>query len=143
MECKKTVVLSVTEAEAIAGIACAQAMIYIMKLLDSMGLKVKKPMILEIDNKGAVGLANNWSYGGRTRHVKLNFLRDLKEDGLIKVIWISGTDNEADLFTKNLACPAVYNHGSVIYGKDEYYMGIEEQDQRNVAGCLNAKLAIP
>ena len=78
-------------------------------------------MILEIDNKGAVDLANNWSSGGRTRHVKLNFLRDLKEEGLIKVIWIAGTDNNADLFTKNLAGPAFNKHGSVYYGKDEYY----------------------
>ena len=58
---QKTVALSVTEAEAeaSAGIACAQDMLYIMKLLESMGLKVKKP----IDNKGAVDLANNWSSG--------------------------------------------------------------------------------
>jgi hypothetical protein len=38
-------------------------------VLESMGLNVKLPMALEIDNKGAVDLANNWSIGGRTRHV--------------------------------------------------------------------------
>ena len=50
-----------------------------------MGLKVKKPMILHVDNKGAVDLANNWSVGGRTRHVevKQHFLRDMKKQGLI------------------------------------------------------------
>ncbi len=26
-----------------------------------MGLKVKLPMLLEMDNKGAVNIANNWS----------------------------------------------------------------------------------
>jgi hypothetical protein len=36
-----------------------------------MGLKVKLPMILEMDNKGAVDLANNWIIGGRTRHVNV------------------------------------------------------------------------
>jgi hypothetical protein len=37
-----------------------------------MGFKVKKPMILEIDNnKGAADLTHNWSVGGRTRHVEV------------------------------------------------------------------------
>jgi hypothetical protein len=31
-----------------------------------MGLKVKKPMILEMDNKGAVDLSKNWSVSGLT-----------------------------------------------------------------------------
>ena len=119
---QKSVALSVTEAEASAGIACAQDMLFIMKLLESMGLKVKKPMILEIDNKGTVDLANNWCSSGKTRHVnELNFLTYLKEEGLIKVIWIAGTDNDANLFTKNLAGPAFNKHGSAYYGKDEYY----------------------
>ena len=85
---QKTVAISVTESEFEAGVSCARDMLYIMRLLESLGLQVEKPMILEIDNKGAVDIANNWSAGGRTRHIKMNFLRDLKEEGIIKVIWI-------------------------------------------------------
>jgi hypothetical protein len=50
-------------------------------ILESMELKMKLPMILEMDNKGAVDLANNWSIGGRTRHVDVRqcFLWELKE----------------------------------------------------------------
>jgi hypothetical protein len=44
-------------------------MLYSMRIVESLGLKVKKPMILEIDNKGAVDIANNWSVGGRTRRI--------------------------------------------------------------------------
>ena len=120
---QKTVALSVTESELNSGVSCAQDMLYIMRLLESMDfLKVKKPMILEIDNKGAVDISNNWSAGGRTRHIKMDFLRDLKEEGIIKVIWIAGTENGEDLFTENLAGPAFNKHGSVYYGKDEYYI---------------------
>jgi hypothetical protein len=118
---QKTVAVSVTESELDAGVSCAQDMLYTMRLLESMGLQVEKPMILEIDNKGAVDIANNWSAGGRTRHIKMNFLRDLKEEGIINVRWISGVSNEADLFTKNLAGPAFNKHGSNYYGEDEYY----------------------
>ena len=40
-----------------------------MRIIESIGLRVKKPMILEIDNKGAVDIAHNSSVGGRTRHL--------------------------------------------------------------------------
>ena len=53
--------MSVTEAELFAAVQCVQDMLYVMRLLESMDLKVKKPMILHVDNKGAVDLANNWS----------------------------------------------------------------------------------
>jgi hypothetical protein len=68
---QKSVALSVCEAEPeqTAGVLCAQDMLYVWHILESMGLKVKLLMILEMDNKGAVDLANNWSIGVCTRHV--------------------------------------------------------------------------
>ncbi len=45
---------------------CAQDMLYTKNVLELMGLKVRLPMVLEMDNKGAVDLANNWSVGSRT-----------------------------------------------------------------------------
>ena len=61
---QKFVTLSVTEAEQAAAVTCAQDMVYQKNLLESIGLQVELPMILEVDNKGAVDLANNWSVGG-------------------------------------------------------------------------------
>ena len=60
------IALSVTEAELYAATQCAQDMLFVMRVMESMGLRVKKPMNLFVDNKGAVDLANNWSVGGRT-----------------------------------------------------------------------------
>jgi hypothetical protein len=59
-------------------------------------------MILEMDNKGAVDLANNWSIGGRTRHVdgRQCFLQELKESKVMDICWIKGLENDADAFTK-------------------------------------------
>ena len=113
---QKIVALSVTEAELMAGVQCAQDMLYIMHLLESIGLKVKKPMILRMDNKGAVDLANNWSIGGRTRHIETrqHFLRDLKEEGILRIVWIPGEINEADLFTKNLSGPDFEKHTETV-----------------------------
>jgi hypothetical protein len=54
--------ISLWGAEQTAGILCAQDMIWCVRnVLESMGLKVKLPMIIKMDNKGDVDLANNWN----------------------------------------------------------------------------------
>ena len=51
-------------------------------VLESLGLHVKGPMQLLIDNSGCIDLICNWSSGGRTRHMdaKMFWLRELKEE---------------------------------------------------------------
>ena len=56
---QKHVGLSVTEAELYAGVSTAQNMLYTKNVLGSLGLRVELPMILEMDNMGAVHLTNN------------------------------------------------------------------------------------
>ena len=100
----KTVALSVTEAEINAAVACAQDMMHQMRLLESIGLEVELPMVLEVDNKGAVDWTNNWSVGGRTRHMdtKQRCLRELKETDTLVCRWIAGDDNESDILTPRI-----------------------------------------
>jgi hypothetical protein len=65
------IALSVTKAELYAAVLCAQDMLFIMRLLFSLGLDVQLPMILEVDNKGAVDFINGLSVSGRTRHIEV------------------------------------------------------------------------
>ena len=128
--------LSVTEAEAASAVTCAQDMLFAMHLLESVGLQVKKPMFLYVDNKGAVDLFNGWGVSGRTRHVavKLNFLRELKEEGTIEVKWLPSEKNAADLFTKNLGGELFDTHAKMFCGDDEYYntkVGTKKKDSRS------------
>ena len=115
---QECVTMSVTEAEYVSAADCAQEMLFQKHLLESLGLKVELPMILEIDNKGAIDLANNWSATGRTKHVDVrhHFLRDLKEDGIMKFKWIGTADNSSDLFTKNLGGALFAKHAAVYEG---------------------------
>ena len=78
---QKFVTLSVTEAESVAGVMVAQDMLHVYHLLLVLGLEVELTMLLEMDDKITVGLANNWSVGGRTWHVDVRnyFLRDLED----------------------------------------------------------------
>ena len=70
---QKFITLSVTEAECVAATSCVQDMIYGKNFLESLGLKVQLPMILEMDNKGGVDIFNNWSIAGNTRAVSIRF----------------------------------------------------------------------
>jgi hypothetical protein len=82
-------------------------MMFVYHVLLGMELQVQLPMILFCDNKGTVDLANNWSVGGRTRHVdvKQNFLQELKANGFLRVKWMSGKDLTPDMHTKNIHGP--------------------------------------
>jgi hypothetical protein len=62
---QKIVALSVTEAELFVATSNGQDMTYVKVLLESIRLRVHLPMILEVDNKGAVDLVNNFSVGGQ------------------------------------------------------------------------------
>ena len=114
--------LSITEAELGSGTSCVQDMLFAMRVMESIGLKVKKPMNLYIDNKGAVDYANNWSATGRMRHVsvRLSFMCKLKDEGHIEVHWCSTHDMPADLFTKNLSGPLFNKHTQTYCGQDDY-----------------------
>ena len=96
------------------------------KLMESMNLRVKLPMILEVDNKGAVDLKNNFSVGGRTRHMETRqyYLRKLEEKNIMVVKWKAGAENSSDMVTKNLPKKELNKHAAVYVGSDEYMVQV-------------------
>ena len=119
---QKTVALFVTEGELYAAIMTAQDMLYVMHVLESIGLHDHIPMILEVDNKRTTDLANSWSIGGKTQHIDVHqtFFQKLKEEGKLLVKWLPGNDNDADMFTKNLDGPSFEQFSQVYVGFDYY-----------------------
>eukprot|EP00957_Ditylum_brightwellii_P053467 4052073-Ditylum_brightwellii.AAC.1 len=83
---QKIIALPLTQAEMVAGVQCAQDMLYIKCVLECMWLQVELPMVLHIDSSGAVDLVDNWSDGGRTRHMEMRMfsLRNLKKAGIME-----------------------------------------------------------
>ena len=119
---QKTVSLSTSESELIQYTECAQDMMYRYRLLKEMDLQVELPMILRGNNQRAIDIVNSWSSTGRTRHidVRYKFLRELKESNLIRMVWCSSKENEADVFTKNLHKPAFDKCIRHFVGEDQY-----------------------
>jgi hypothetical protein len=110
----KIVMLSVTETEIAAAVFCVQDMMFAWRIIRSIELEVELPMVLEVDNKGAVDWFNNWSVGGRTRHMdtKAMWIRELKDNGILKIIWTPGELNESDILSKNVEGPLFEKHAS-------------------------------
>jgi hypothetical protein len=56
---QECVTLSLTEAKLVAATNFIHDMLYIRNILESMGLKIKLSMKVELDNKGAKDIINN------------------------------------------------------------------------------------
>ena len=67
------VALSSCEAEYIVGFYAACQAIYIRSVLEEMTVEVKKPLVLQIDNKSAINLAKNPVLHGRSKHIEVRF----------------------------------------------------------------------
>ena len=82
--------LSMAEGELIAACDAAQIMLFVMHVLEDMGLRVKKPMILCVDCKGAIDSTYGWNVSGLTKHasIKACCLRELKEANTVLCVWM-------------------------------------------------------
>ena len=108
--------LSMAEGELIAACDAAQIMLFVMHVLEDMGLRVKKLTILRVDCKGAIDLTYRWNVSGLTKHasIKACFLRELKEANNVLCVWMPTTANLTDMYTKNLAQQLYDRHRCTI-----------------------------
>ena len=120
---QKTMALSSCKAELNAAVLCVQDMMYQRNMLESIRLKVKLPMILEIDNKGAVNHVNSFSVRCPTWHIDIKqcFLRELKEAKVLVMKWIPGLENEAAIFTRNLDGPLFKCYAELLLGEGAWH----------------------
>jgi hypothetical protein len=90
----------------------AMELLFIYRVMKILGMKLDLPMIVHVDNIGAIYLSQSASTSNRTKHidVRYHFVREYIEDGIIKVIFVRSTKNDADLFTKNLGGELFQKH---------------------------------
>ena len=120
----KSVSLSSSEAEYIALSEAAKEVKYVYQVLLSMGIKVKLPIVIRVDNIGAIFMSGNVMVSPRTKHVdvRYHFVREFVYEGFIKVIFVRSTENDADLFNKNLPGALHEKHAAKLLiqkGKEE------------------------
>jgi hypothetical protein len=114
----KSVTLSTTEAEYVATSEVVKELIFAKQLVESIGLKVKLPMVTKFDNVGAIYLTQNPSTSQRTKHIDIryHFVREFVEAGVVKVEFIKSEENEADIMTKNTTNELFEKHKTKLVG---------------------------
>jgi hypothetical protein len=119
----RTVTLSSTEAEYFGISECAKELIFLKHVIESMGIKVKLPIIIKTDNVGAIYLANNYTTSQRTKHidVRVHFVRQYIEDGIFKIEFVNSEENDADIFTKNTSEETFQTQSKKIVDRIEIY----------------------
>ena len=117
----RSVTLSSTEAEYFAVSEVAKEILFIKQLLDSIGIKVQLPIIVRVDNVGAIFLGNNFSVGQRTKHIDMrtHFVREYIEDDILKLVFVRSEDNDSDIFTKNTTEDLFLKHSNKMMGDVE------------------------
>ena len=70
----KSVVLSTTEAEYVVVSEVVKEIEFFCQMLRSMEIKVPLPIKGQVDNVGAIWLANNSSMSERTKHIDLRHI---------------------------------------------------------------------
>jgi hypothetical protein len=128
---QKHVTLSSTEAEYVAMSETCMAIMHVKQLIEFMGIEVKTPIELNVDNQEAIFLANNAS-SSRTRHIdtRYHYVRELAEETnpIVKIVYRRTEDNKADIHTKNVAEKTMDNltkDQSVDFYEDEESKEVE------------------
>lgn len=113
-----TVSLSSTQAEVDALVELTKEIMWFQGFLNSIGVMVKKPTQLYVDNMPTVTLTAEGNHLKRSKHfvVKTTFLKDEVEYGNILIIHLPGTENHADILTKGLAGHLLRVHTQGILG---------------------------
>ncbi|MCO5601386.1 hypothetical protein L7F22_055506 [Adiantum nelumboides] len=100
---QKCVALSTTEAEYVATTEASKEALWLMRLVEELGIKSQVP-VLHCDSQSAIMLARNPVFHAKTKHieVKYHFLRSVLDDKIITLVKVHTDDNPADLLTKSL-----------------------------------------
>ena len=85
---QKSVALSSTEVEYYGMSDLVTEIIFIKNTLEFLGIKVELPIVVQVDNIGAIYLADNATLSNHTKHIdtRYHYTRDYVKDGIIKVI---------------------------------------------------------
>ena len=105
------VTLSSTEAEFIALAECCQEILWFKKLLDDFGIETGTVSIYE-DNQSCMKLVDQEKQSNRSKHIdiKYYFVKDLKLQGIINLIYCPTELMVADLLTKPLGSQKLSEH---------------------------------
>ena len=115
--------LSSAEAEWMALSETIKELLFIIQVLEEVGVNVIKPVKVNVDNQAAIFMAKNTTATKRTKHidVRANFVYEHvnEETGEIEVVFVRTEENKADIFTKNVSKELMDKHTEYLGRKED------------------------
>ena len=76
---------------------------FVVQLLGSMKIVVKYPVMVRVNNMGAIFMASNITITCHTKHVDIRYkhVNEYVEDGVVKIVFVKSADNDSNILTKN------------------------------------------
>jgi len=101
---QRTVALSSTEAEYMALSDCSWQCVWIHSILTKLGYRFG-PIHINGDNQGSIFMVSNPVTKSCNKHIDICFyaIWDFITQGKVKLFFIEGSENPADMFTENLS----------------------------------------
>ena len=97
------VALSTMESEYVALANASQEGLYLLQVLEDMG--IKKSLEIAVDNQSCILFAKNECGPGKAKHISIKyyFVKDLVDQGTLKLKYVESLKNSADILTKSLS----------------------------------------
>ena len=113
---QQIVSLSTTKVEFIAATACACQAIWLRRIFEELQFNQVEATTVFYDNNSAIKLSKNPMLHKRSKHidVKYYFLRDLNNDGTIKLVYCQSEDQVAEIQTKPLKLATFVKLGGLL-----------------------------
>ena len=115
--------LSSAEAEWMVLSETIKELLFIIQVLEEVGVNVIKPVKVKVDNQAAIFMAKNTTATKRTKHidVRANFVYEHvnEETGEIEVVCVNTEENKADIFTKNVSKELMDKHTEYLGRKED------------------------
>ena len=95
---------SSTEAEYVSMCEAGKQLVWASRLMSQLHLRPNKAIDLKGDNQGCLALIKNPEHHSRTKHidVQYHYIREIVDDGLIRISYVPTAEMLADIFTKLL-----------------------------------------
>ena len=104
------------EVEYIALSEAVNEVMFMAQLLESMQIAVKYPVMVRVNNVGALFMATIIMTTSHTKHVDIpyKYVNVYVEDGIVKIIFAKSADNDSDILTKNLSAELHEKHARMM-----------------------------
>ena len=95
---------------------------FIIKLLGSVKISAKHPVMVRVDNIGAKFMASNFTTTCHIKHMDIGYkyVNEYVKNGVVKIVFVKSTDNDSNSLNKNLSAKHYKKHSKKMVAENPY-----------------------